>query len=133
MATLDKFQSEVVLGKVASSDLGYGAEEVTVTWTDGMGMGSALVDGAWATAATAANVNGVLIDPEAESYDGVAKVAGQTYTMVVAKRGYTINSQYFNILMASGTTQTDVDNAIAAFEAAGANKVTDKYSSVTEL
>lgn len=127
MASLSVFQSDVLLGQTQSSDLGFNTNEVSVTWADGMSMGSALVDGVWATADTATDVNGVLIDPRAQQYGDETLTAGTAYTMVVAKRGCTINETYFNIDEDSSTTDTDVDNAIAAFEALG-NKVTDKFS-----
>lgn len=135
MATLDTYKSDVVLGKVQSSDLGYSVEEVTVLWddattgTDGaMGMGAALYNNAgvytWAAAANVGDVVACLVDPQAEAYDGVPLVGGQQYTMVVALRGHTIAQDKFTL--AGTTTGANKTAAIAAFEAAGMNKVTDK-------
>lgn len=134
MATITTFQSDVLLGSVQSSDLGYPFAEVTVLWddattgTDGaMAMGAAVYDNGgtftWADAANVANVVGVIVDPLAQQYDETL-VGGQTYTMVIAKRGCTIAEDYFTL--AGTTTLTNKTDAIAAFEAAGANVVSDK-------
>lgn len=126
MATIDTFKSDVVLGKVQSGDLGYGVEEVTVTFQDTMKMGAALelVAGKyiWVVAANVANTVAVLVDPLAEGYE-TALVAGD-HTLVVAKRGHTINKN--KITLADSVVAADITAASVAFEAAGANKVTDK-------
>ncbi|MCP3683200.1 MAG: hypothetical protein GY861_10970 [bacterium] len=134
MATISTFQSDVLLGHVQSSDLGYSFKEVPVLWdatttgTDGaMAMGAAVYDNSgtftWAASANVADVVGVIVDPLAQQYDE-ALVDGQTYTMVIAVRGATIAEQAFTL--AGTTTPTEKATAIAAFEAAGANTVSDK-------
>lgn len=127
MAILNTFQSDVLLGSVQSSDLGFAFEEVTVTIEDGMLMGAALESTSvagkytWVVPATVANCDAVLIDPDAEGYD-TPLVAGD-YTLVVAKRGCTVAEGKFAI---DGGNAANKASAIAAFEAAGMNKVTDK-------
>jgi hypothetical protein len=131
MATLEKFYSDVVLGGVQSSDLGWSFEEATVTVTAASTAGMLLevsgtklinvVDGASTTEADAV---AVLVDVRVDQGDGLA--AGD-HVLVVAKRGVTVNKNY--VKMADGTTgaaKAASATAIAAFEAAGANKVTDK-------
>ena len=130
MAELKQFVSDVLLGKVGSSDLGYSVTEGTVTFATGMKAGAALdlIGGkyVWSTIATAANAVGVLIDVQAtDGLDGDL-VNATDYEMIVAVRGVTVNKNYFNLSdQASGA---GVDAAAAAFEAAGANKVTDKVA-----
>lgn len=124
MATLETFQSDVLLGQVGSSDLGYTVEEVVVTIAAGMKMGAALeLTGGkyvWVEAANAANTNAILVDPAAEGY--VEELAVGDHTLVVAKRGCTINKN--KITYADGSDSAVVDAIAAAFEKAGANKVT---------
>lgn len=129
MATLNKFQSDVVLGGVQSSDLGYSVEEVTVTIAAGMSMGSVLeatsVAGkyTWVATATVADANAILIDTRAEGYEET--LPDGDHILVVAKRGTTANKTLLNF---SGTvTAPNQEIAFAAFEVAGANKVTDKF------
>lgn len=126
MASIDKFQSDVVLGSVQSGDLGYGVAEVVVTMAAGMEMGSALelVGGKYihVVAANVANTVGILIDTRAQGYDEV--LADGDHTLVVAFRGHTIAEQEINL--ADSVVLADIQAAAAAFEAAGANKVTDK-------
>lgn len=132
MATLDKFYSDVVLGGVQSSDLGYSFEEATVTVDaastagmlledDGTGKLINVVDG---DSTTEADAVAVLVDVRVDQGEGLA--AGD-HVLVVAKRGVTVNKNY--VQMADGTSgdaKAASATAIAAFEAAGANKVTDK-------
>lgn len=126
MATIDTFKSDVLLGKVQSGDLGYNTEEVTVTIEDGMKMGAALelVAGKyiWVVAANVANTVAVLVDPLAEGYEDDLE-AGD-HTLIVAKRGVTINKN--KLTLADSVVAADITAAAVAFEAAGANKVTDK-------
>ncbi|AUR87518.1 hypothetical protein NVP1101O_107 [Vibrio phage 1.101.O._10N.261.45.C6] len=123
-ATLTTFQSDVLLGTVQSGDLGYNFEEAVVTIKAGMKMGAALESTSvagkytWVATATVADCDAVLIDPLAQGY--VATLPAGDHTLVVAKRGSTINQAFFAV--ESGTTA----DAIKAFEKAGANKVTDK-------
>lgn len=129
MATLDTFKSDVLLGNVQSSDLGYSFVEATVTIAAGMVMGAALestsVPGkyTWVAPATIADCDGVLVDPDAQGY--VTPLAPGDHTLVVAVRGCTIADDKFVI---NGGTEGNRLTAVAAFEAAGANKVTDKVS-----
>lgn len=126
MATLDTFQSDVLLGTVGSSDLGYTVEEATVTYASGMKMGAALelVSGKYihVVAANVANTVAVLVDPAAEGY--VEDLTAGDHTLVIAKRGTTINLN--KLTLADSTDTADILAAATAFEAAGANKVTDK-------
>lgn len=127
MATIDTFQSDVLLGNVQSSDLGYSFEEVTVTIEAGMVMGAALESTSvagkytWVVPAQVANCDAVLVDPLAQGYDGA--LAAGDHILVVAKRGTTIADNKFVI---NGGTEPNRQSAIDAFEAAGGNKVTDK-------
>lgn len=127
MATLDTFQSDVLLGSVQSSDLGFSMEEVTVTMATGMKMGAALelVGGKYihVVAANVANTVAILVDVDSEPVDGVELAAGD-HTLVIAKRGTTINLN--KVTLADSTTPSVIRAAADAFEAAGANKVTDK-------
>ena len=126
MAILDTFQSDVLLGSVQSSDLGFAFDEVIVTMTADMKMGAALelVGNKYihVVAANVANCTAVLVDPDAEGYDG-ALPAGDHH-LVVAKRGCTI--AFNKLTLADSTTAADLKAAAAAFEVAGGNKVTDK-------
>jgi len=128
MATLDLFVSDVLLGEAASSDAGYTVEEATVTYSTGMKTGAALeLSGGkyiWVVAANVANTTGVLVDVRATGIETLTDATD--YTMVVAKRGCTINKNY--LTLADSVVAGDIDDAAAAFEAAGANKVTDKVS-----
>lgn len=132
MATLDKFYSDVVLGTVQSSDLGYCFEEATVTVTaastagmlledDGAGKLINVVDG---VSTTEADAVAVLVDVRV---DQETPLAPGEHVLVVARRGVTVNKNF--IQMADGTSaaaKAASAAAIAAFEAAGNNKVTDK-------
>ena len=126
MATLDTFQSDVLLGQVGSSDLGYTVEEATVTIQAGMKMGAALelVGGKyiWVVAANVANTAAILVDPDAEGY--VEELSAGDHTLVVAKRGTTIALN--KVTLADSTDAATIRSAADAFEAAGSNKVTDK-------
>jgi hypothetical protein len=127
MATLDTFKSDVLLGSVQSSDLGFAFEEATVTMAAGMKMGAALelVAGKYihVVAANVANCTAILIDVDAEGYDG--DLPAGDHTLVVAKRGTTINLN--KVTLADSTDAATIRLAADAFEAAGSNKVTDKY------
>ncbi len=125
-ATLTTFQSDVLLGTVQSGDLGYPFEEATVTIAAGMKMGAALESTSvagkytWVVEATSGDCDAVLIDPRAEGY--VANLPAGDHTLVVAKRGCTINEAEFTVVGAAAVKTA----AITAFEKAGGNKVTDK-------
>lgn len=131
MAELKQFVSDVLLGQVNASDAGYNFEQGTVTWSTGMKAGAALklVAGkyVWAAIADVANVVGVLVDQGAtDGLDG-DKVDATDYEMIVAKRGCTINKN--TLTLSDGGTAGNITSAAEAFEAAGANKVTDKVES----
>ena len=129
MAEMNQKLADVLVGQVGSSDIGYSFEEATVTFATGMLAGAALdlIAGkyVWSTIATAANAVAVLADIRTvEGYETL--VDATDYTLVVAKRGVTVNKTFFNLSdQASGAA---VDTAAAAFEVAGANKVTDKIA-----
>ena len=127
METLDTFKSDVLLGRVGSSDLGFSFVEATVTYEEGMEMGAALelVAGkyVWVVAANVANTVGILVDASAQGYDDVTLEAGDQ-TLVVAVRGVTINKN--KVTLADSVLEADITAASVAFEKAGANKVTDK-------
>lgn len=120
LESITQFYSDLVLGTVVSSDLGYSVEEVSVTWAANMAPGALLkADGTWAAIADAATVSSVLIDArvtrEAQDF-----VVGTVYKLVVAKRALTLNK---NLLKFSdGAINTA---GVAALEAKGI-KVTDK-------
>ena len=124
MAELKQFYSDLVLGKVASGDLGYSVNEASVTWATGMNAG-ALLEGSvaagftWAPKANAANVTGVLVDVRAiEGYETFTDATA--YDFVVAVRGMTLNQNYLKY------SDGDIDAAgIAVLEGLGI-KVTDK-------
>jgi len=118
--SVTQFYSDLVLGKVDSSDLGYSVEEVSVTWADDMTCGALLkADGTWAVAADAADVASVLIDARVlrESQDFVV---GTQYKLVVAKRAMTLNK---NLLKYSDAAINAA--GVTALEAKGL-KITDK-------
>lgn len=127
MTQLNQFYSDVLLGKVASADAGYSIEEVTVTYSDGMLPGAALELSAgkyiWVVALNVANTSAILVDarPVTETLTDATD-----YVLTVAKRGCTINKNY--VTLADSVVAADITAASVAFEAAGANKVTDKVS-----
>ena len=127
--TLNTFVSDVLLGKVLSSDLGYNVTEASVTWTADMGLGSLVAVAADGTAvaitsSNLASANGVIIDENAYLNAGSYTV-GQAYTFVVAQRGCTFNGTK---LVLSGTySDANKATAVAALAAAGANKITTKF------
>ena len=120
LESISQFYSDLVLGVVEASDIGYSVEEVSVTWADGMAAGALLsAAGVWLAVADAATTASVLIDArvtrEAQDF-----VAGTQYKLVVAKRALTLNK---NLLKFS---DADIDAAgVTALEAKGI-KVTDK-------
>jgi len=129
MATLDTFQSDVLLGTVGSSDGGYNTDTVDVTYQATMRMGAALELSApggpyvWvADAAAAVDCTAILIDIRAEAYDGEVLAPG-AQRLVVAKRGCTINANKITTVDGAAPAILAAD---LAFEAAGANKVTDQ-------
>lgn len=120
LESITQFYSDLVLGTVVASDLGYSVEEVSVTWAANMAAGSLLkADGTWAAIADAATVSSVLIDArvtrEAQDF-----VVGTVYKLVVAKRALTLNK---NLLKFSDGAINAA--GVTALEAKGI-KVTDK-------
>lgn len=91
LESVTQFYSDLVLGVVEASNIGYSVEEVSVTWAASMAAGALLkADGTWAAIAEAANVAYVLIDArvtrEAQDF-----VVGTQYKLVVAERALTLN------------------------------------------
>ena len=104
MSTLQKFVSDVVLGKVGSSDLGYTTEEITVTYAANMGVGSVVnSSGVWIATAAAANTYGVIVDMKAKNLDGKLTV-GATFPCVVAVRGTSFKGS--KVLFTDGAINT---------------------------
>ena len=66
MSTLQKFVSDVVLGKVGSSDLGYTTEEITVTYAAGMDVVCEEIPYSYANAVTYFNQMPILFNWIAE-------------------------------------------------------------------
>ncbi|ULG01448.1 hypothetical protein phiA019_0102 [Aeromonas phage phiA019] len=120
LESISQFYSDLVLGVVEASDIGYSVEEVSVTWAASMAAGALLkADGTWAAIADAASVASVLIDArvtrEAQDF-----VVGTQYKLVVAKRALTLNK---NLLKFSDGAINAA--GVTALEAKGI-KVTDK-------
>ena len=91
LESVTQFYSDLVLGVVEASNIGYSVEEVSVTWAAGMAAGALLkADGTWAAIADAASVAYVLIDArvprEAQDF-----VVGTQYKLVAAERAMTLN------------------------------------------
>ena len=127
-AELQGKYSDIVLGKVDSSDQGYSFLEMSIAYVAGMKAGQLVkADGTLAATANAASVAGVLLDRNL--LPGVTPredyVVGTTYKFVVGVRGLTLNK--FKLFFADGTTAINAA-AITALEAQGI-KVTDKYFS----
>lgn len=127
-AELQGKYSDIVLGKVDSSDQGYSFLEMSIAYVAGMKAGQLVkADGTLAATADAANVAGVLLDRDL--LPGVTPredyVVGTTYKFVVGVRGLTLNK--LKLFFADGTTAINAA-AITALEAHGI-KVTDKYFS----
>lgn len=120
------YYSDLVLGKVDSSDEGYTVEEMSVTYADGMVSGM-LVDSSGAALAStdAANAYGVILQPELfPAFTPEPEfTVGTAYTFIIGVRGLTLNKNL--VLFADGTTVID-DTAIAVLAAKGL-KITDKY------
>lgn len=117
MSTLQKFVSDVVLGKVGSSDLGYTTEEITVTYAAGMDVGALVTSaGAWVAAAGYATIYGVIVDMKAKNLDG-GLTAGEKFPCVVAVRGTTFKESALKYSDAAINA-----NGIAVLEGKG-NKV----------
>lgn len=91
LESVTQFYSDLVLGVVEASNIGYSVEEVSVTWAASMAPGALLkADGTWAAIADAASVAYVLIDArvtrEAQDF-----VVGTQYKLVAAERAMTLN------------------------------------------
>lgn len=118
--------SDIVLGKVDSSDQGYSFLEMEVTFTEDMVAGM-IVDEAGVPVATAdaATAFGVLLDRDLlpNVVNSKDLVVGEKYNFVVGVRGLTLNK--FKLVFADGETAIN-DAAIAALDARGL-KITDHY------
>ncbi len=121
------YYSDIVLGKVDSSDQGYSFLEMDIEYVAGLKAGMIVkADGTPAATADAASAFGVITDRDlvTSSYTMPRPfVVGETYKFVVAVRGLTLNK--FKLFFADGTTAINAA-AIAALEAKGL-KITDKY------
>lgn len=120
------YYSDIVLGKVDSSDQGYSFLEMPIEFVAGLKAGMIVnAAGEPIAAAAAADAFGVITDRDlVPAYDAPRDfVVGTTYNFVVAVRGLTLNK--FKLFFADGTTAIN-DAAIAALEAKGL-KITDKY------
>ena len=128
MAEIKTFMSDIILGQVASSDLGFSTKDVQVTWAAGATAGTAvkLVAGKYvpAIAADDADIVGIIADYQALPYYLAVnpRTAGNDYLTVVGLRGLTVNANYF--VYANGNKVSPT--GIAAFEAATLSKVTTK-------
>lgn len=120
--------SDVFVGEVQASDLGYTREEVTVTWTAGMTVGALLevVGGKyiWTVPANGANVKAVLIDRRALPENNTAFVAGTDYTLTVLVRGATVNTG--KLSFTTTATAPQLAAAATALNALGI-KTTSKF------
>lgn len=123
-ATLNNFHSDVLLGGVQSADLGYSFEEVSVTIADGMRSGAVLepsgANWIWVVAANVANASAVLLDIRA---DQETQLTAGNHTLVVVRRGATINDNRLSFSGAVNATQRAA--AISALNDEGI-KVSDK-------
>jgi hypothetical protein len=120
------YYSDIVLGKVDSSDQGYSFLEMEITYSAGLKAGMIVkADGTLAATGDAASAFGVITDRDlVPAYDAPRPfVVGQKYNFVVAVRGLTLNKS--KLFFADGTTAINAA-AIAALEAKGL-KITDKY------
>lgn len=121
------YYSDIVLGKVDSSDQGYSFLEMEITYAAGLKAGMIVAaDGTPVATADAVDAFGVITDRDlvTSSYTMPNPfVVGQKYKFVVAVRGLTLNK--FKLFFADGTTAINAA-AIAALEAKGL-KITDKY------
>lgn len=120
------YYSDIVLGKVDSSDQGYSFLEMEITYSAGMKAGMIVkADGTLAATADAASAFGVITDRDLVPAYTMPRpfVVGEKYKFVVAVRGLTLNK--FKLFFADGTTAINAA-AIAALEAKGL-KITDKY------
>lgn len=120
------YYSDIVLGKVDSSDQGYSFLEMEITYSAGLKAGMIVKsDGTLAAEADAADAFGVITDRDLVPAYTMPRpfVVGEKYKFVVAVRGLTLNK--FKLFFADGTTAINAA-AIAALEAKGL-KITDKY------
>lgn len=120
------YYSDIVLGKVDSSDQGYSFLEMEITYSAGLKAGMIVKsDGTLAATADAADAFGVITDRDLVPAYTMPRpfVVGEKYKFVVAVRGLTLNK--FKLFFADGTTAINAA-AIAALEAKGL-KITDKY------
>lgn len=120
------YYSDIVLGKVDSSDQGYSFLEMPIVYAAGMKAGMIVnAEGELVAVGSAGDAFGVITDRDlVPAYEMVREfVVGKTYNFVVAVRGLTLNK--FKLFFADGTTAINAA-AIAALEAKGL-KITDKY------
>lgn len=120
------YYSDLVLGKVDSSDQGFSFAEMPVVYAATVKAGTIVnATGAPVAVADAATAYGVITDRDLyPAYTPTRGfTVGQTYPLVVGVRGLTLNQK--KIFFADGTTAINAA-AKTALEARGL-KITDKY------
>lgn len=120
------YYSDLVLGKVDSSDQGFSFLEMPIVYAATIRAGMIVnASGAPVATADAATAYGVITDRDLyPSYDAPREfVVGTTYNFVVGVRGLTLNQG--KIFFADGTTAINAA-AKTALEARGL-KITNKY------
>lgn len=120
------YYSDLVLGKVDSSDQGYSFLEMPIVYAANLSAGMIVnSSGAPIAVGDAATAFGVITDRDLyPAYDAPREfVVGKTYNFVVGVRGLTLNQK--KIFFSDGTTAINAA-AIAALDARGL-KITDKY------
>lgn len=115
-----KRYSDLVLGNVLSTDIGYCVEEVQLTKTATLDLGSVLTD-ANVEAAAAADADRVFIWLDSGVLNLEDLEDGETFTGVVARRGVTLNQ--FLVKYSDGSM---IDDAGVEALATKGLKVTDK-------
>lgn len=122
---IQTFYSDIVLGKVDSSDAGYSFLEMPIAYVETLKAGM-MVDkaGVPVAAGSGANAYGVVTDRDlVPAYTPERKfTVGTTYNFTVAVRGLTLNKS--KVVYADDSAIDDA--ALEALEAKGL-KITDKY------
>lgn len=126
--SLEGKYSDIVLGKVDSSDQGYSFKELQVAFATTLRAGMVVkANGAPLATGDAANLAyGVLLDRDllpGVDLTRVQLIVGDTYAFNVGVRGLTFN--FYALCFADGTPITDA--VAAALEVNGQNNVTKNY------
>jgi hypothetical protein len=104
--------TDLVLGQVDATDLGYSFETVNVTKTATTRIGSLLAGATEIANAAAATANGVIV--WVDSYNGLDDFAvGATVPCVVAKRAVTLNQN--KLVFTDGAVNATAITALNAF------------------